>query len=87
MELFYEQLNEGHSSVTALQRAQGAYLDEEGGINQHPYFWAAFTHLGQGGEVTLQQRGSWVWWGVPVILVLLLVLRFGVVGPVREAKR
>jgi CHAT domain-containing protein len=73
MGLFYEQLAEGHSSVAALQRAQRIYLDEEGGIHQHPYFWAAYMHLGPGAQVQLQQRNRWWIWGGVVLLVVVVL--------------
>ncbi|MCB0635960.1 MAG: CHAT domain-containing protein, partial [Lewinella sp.] len=77
MTLFYEAMAEGMDSAAALREAQLAYLSESRGAALHPYYWAAFLHLGEGAEIGLRTPPSPWWWlaGVVALLVTFLIGR------------
>lgn len=51
MEFFYRRLLEGDSKIAALRAAQCHLLQQTSSIYTHPYFWAAFRLVGNGGPL------------------------------------
>ncbi len=53
---YYENLDNGINKSKALQKAKLKYLEEQPKAKQHPYYWAAFVHLGDLSPI--QSSGS-----------------------------
>ncbi|MCI4670601.1 MAG: CHAT domain-containing protein [Bacteroidia bacterium] len=45
---FYSMLEKGESSVSALRKVRLGYLEECSPSSVHPFYWAAFVHIGPG---------------------------------------
>ncbi len=46
MAIYYDYLQSGHSKSKALQAAKIDYIKAQPKSKQHPYYWAAFVHVG-----------------------------------------
>ena len=57
MKLFYAGLKKGGSRSRALQQAKIA-LRNSGGRESHPFYWAPFILVGQGGPLQLDERAA-----------------------------
>lgn len=51
MQIFYQRLLQGESKMQALRAAQCALLHSETSSYSHPYFWATFRLVGDGGPL------------------------------------
>jgi tetratricopeptide (TPR) repeat protein len=56
MQRYYRHLLEGASKAQALRAAQCSFIQENGSLHSHPYFWAAFRLVGDVGP--LHYRGK-----------------------------
>lgn len=61
MTSFYEGLKEGMAKDEALRQAKISYLDQSSGNRAHPFFWAAFTTIGDTEPLQIPQN-AWMWW-------------------------
>jgi CHAT domain-containing protein len=52
MGFFYQRLLQGDSKIEALRAAQHHLLQQTSSIYTHPYFWAAFRLVGNGGPLS-----------------------------------
>lgn len=55
---YYERLSAGAGRVDAMQAAQKWLRESEGGRFRHPYFWASFIVIGNGGPLRQRQESS-----------------------------
>ncbi len=53
MQIFYQRLLQGESKMQALRAAQCSLLTSDSPAASHPYFWAAFRLVGDGGPLNL----------------------------------
>ena len=68
---FFEGVATTVPTATALQQARMAWLEEADNLHCHPYYWAGYVLIGDGGKVTIaSSRISWIW-GVLGLLVML----------------
>ncbi len=64
---FFEGIAEGQPTATALQQARMAWMETADSYHNHPYYWAGFVLIGDGGKVEVARAQSgfaWFWWGI-----------------------
>ncbi len=72
---FYRQLADGQTKSSALQQAQFQYLNEQNDEHlAHPYYWAAFTIIGDNAPVQFGSGNNYLWFGLAAITGLLALL-------------
>ena len=76
MTIYYEHLQSGYSKSKALQNAKIDYIKAQPKSKQHPYYWAAFVHVGDFSS--LQDSGSgfnkfWLMSALGIGLVLIFL--------------
>ena len=70
---FYRLLNEGKSKDHALQLAKLEYLESADANTSHPYYWAAFTLMGNSEPIMSTTRFNWqIASGVLLLLIGLI---------------
>ncbi len=62
MTVYYQQLNKGLSKSEALRKAKLNYLEDQPRAKQHPYYWAAFVHLGEDVPITKSGGSGMKFW-------------------------
>ena len=77
-------INEGYSINTALRKSKLSYLNRSDEYNAHPYYWAAFQHLGQDIELEDVRDNSIQ---TVMIILLFLALAFGVLLSMRRKRK
>jgi len=72
MERFYGYLKDGEGKAVALRQAQLDTMAREEYAS--PYYWAAFTLIGDMGEVefTVAPDRTWLWVGGVALLVVVV---------------
>ena len=83
---FYEYLEEGHTKDQALRLARLAYMDSEEFLSsdaQHPFYWAAFTPIGDMSSIQIGRSYTWLWVLLGLGVVLLLWRRMRKNSPIR----
>ena len=73
---FYKYLGKGKRKDEALQQAKLDYLAWADPAYQHPYYWAGFIAIGDMSPLTFAPKYSLIWWGVGILIVLLLSLYY-----------
>lgn len=73
MEIFYQHLKNGATKDASLRQAKLDYLENHPHAEAHPYYWAAFTAVGDMEAIDFKQSN---WWWMSGIGVLLLGLFF-----------
>lgn len=77
MTAFYQYLDSGLNKAEALRAAKLDYLQSQTSERTaHPYYWAPFIVIGDGGPIDFSTAGSTAWWwyaggGVLVLLVFI----------------
>ena len=72
---FYRGLKRGLDKAEALRQAKLTYLNNAGGKDLYPFYWAALVSTGDQTPLNLAEpRGNWPWWALGSTLVLLLLL-------------
>jgi CHAT domain-containing protein len=76
-ETLYARLAEGKPRSTALREAKLEYLDNADDFSAHPGFWAGMVLVGERDELELAAGFPWMWVGLGMggLLVLLLLGR------------
>ena len=70
---FFAALAAGESSEKALQKARNAWLKGSDSYHAHPYFWAHFVLIGEGGKIQVGNANRKIWfWGIGGLLVFLI---------------
>lgn len=62
---FYEELPKGKAQAQALRQAKRNLISNARGgkaWQSHPYFWAAFTHIGKNSTLDLKPKAKGSWW-------------------------
>ncbi len=75
MQYYYEFLNQAMNKSAALRAAKLKYIEEQDVSKQHPYYWAAFLHLGNDQSITEKKQSSLLWWGLGLVLILFLLMK------------
>ncbi|MEO0472189.1 MAG: CHAT domain-containing tetratricopeptide repeat protein [Bacteroidota bacterium] len=71
----FQQLVDGKPLESALQLARQKHLLEADQFHAHPYFWAGYVLIGEGGEIHFShQKSGYYWWLVFPILLIMLAL-------------
>lgn len=71
---FFAALAEGLPAEAALLRARKNWLEEADNVYAHPYFWANYVLIGDGGVIPIKKSRPWVWIGGFLFLALTLSL-------------
>ncbi len=75
MTTFYQGLADGGTKSFALQQAQLQYLnDQKEDQLAHPFYWGAFTIIGDNAPISFARNGTLMWIVVASIAFLFLVL-------------
>lgn len=67
---FFEGIVQGHPTAEALQQARVAWMDAADNFHNHPYYWAGYVLIGDGGIVKVGRpnaEATWLWWGLGVL--------------------
>ncbi len=70
---FYKYLQEGRQKDEALRMAKLQYLENNFGLDAHPYFWASFVAMGDMRPVLLDFN---VWKFIGPMIVMLIIFIF-----------
>jgi len=74
MKLFYEKLLAGQTKGAALQASKQAYLEQEAGPQSaHPYFWAAYTMVGDVEAIT-EGENTWMYWMIGGVIGFVVII-------------
>jgi CHAT domain-containing protein len=73
-ELFYQFLNEGLPKDEALRQAKLSYIKQSDGRMLAPQYWAGLVLIGDQAPVGLEKKTKWMWWGVGLMLVAVMVV-------------
>lgn len=72
MKYYYEHLKEGATKSSALKAAKLQYLNQQEQINRmHPFYWAAFVHIGDDQPLNLHKKGFPL--GITLSLLVLIL--------------
>ncbi len=72
MTYFYEELNGGENTSSALRKAKLNYLRQADNVTAAPYYWGSFIYL---GEVDSGYGKGFIWlWGLAIIVGVALLL-------------
>ncbi len=71
---YYKNLDNGINKSEALRQAKLKYIEEQPKVKQHPYYWAAFIHLGDFSPIQTSKIGGMTFW--LIVIGGLLVLGF-----------
>lgn len=72
MDTFYRELSQGQGKSSALSQAQRDYIDQSSSLENHPYYWASFIHIGDNEALVMPKKQCC--WMVFILLCLVLVL-------------
>ena len=70
---YYKNLDCGMNKGEALRQAKLNYLKDQPKSKQHPYYWAAFVHLGDLSPIQASETGGLFFWFLVMGAVLALV--------------
>lgn len=71
---FYKYLKKGQSKDKAIRNAKLEYLASADKVKRHPFYWAAFIHMGDPVALDLGgQNRRWLWMTVIGVIGLLLL--------------
>ena len=74
---FYQYLDQGSSIAEALRQARLDYLEASGSLKAHPFFWGAWTLMGENVPLASATASESIrLWG----MLLLSILLFGIAG-------
>ncbi len=82
---YYENLDKGINKGAALREAKLTYLNEQPKSKQHPYYWAAFVHIGDDSPIQASTSSSMMFW--LLIGGGLLLFSFFLKKPVKKKSR
>ena len=71
---FFAALKEGIPAETALQQARQQWLAQADNQHAHPYYWANFVLIGDGGTIPIKKPRPWAWVGMVMVGGMLLIL-------------
>jgi len=71
---YYKHLDNGINKSQALRQAKLDFLDDQPKAKQHPYYWAAFVHLGDYSEIQESGLSATMFWTLVIGGVLILGL-------------
>ena len=77
MSSFYKYLNKGYPKDVALKKTQIDFLNEHDGVQSNPFFWAAFSAIGDMRPLHFRSLGFYVKWIFFGLVVVSLALFFG----------
>lgn len=70
---FYENLSENQSKSEALRNAKLAYLEDNGGLLAHPYYWAHFVVNGNDRPL-VKNSTNWYYWAALLLVFIALAI-------------
>lgn len=70
---YYQYLHEGAANDIALQQSKIDYLNQASKLNSLPYFWAAYTIVGD-NNLKIETKGKFNYFFLLVLLPILLLL-------------
>ena len=59
---YYKYLSKGMNKGEALRAAKLAFMETQPKAKQHPYYWAAFVHLGDFSTIQTSDRDVMIFW-------------------------
>ena len=60
VQAFFRYLKDGSTPAAALAGARRDYIDQAGGLEAHPYYWAGFVAVGSNEAVISVMRKTWI---------------------------
>ena len=76
VQAFFEKLASGTDITIALQQARLQWMEKSDSYHCHPYYWAGYVLIGDGGTVSIADSEDdsilWIW--IPAAILLLLGL-------------
>lgn len=81
---FFAQLAEGQTVEVALQMARRQWLEKADNQFSHPYYWANYVLIGDGGHIPIKKPRPWAW--VVFILLSTLTLSLTLIRRRRKSK-
>ena len=73
MNSFYEELKKGHPKDVALRKAKLDYIEKADPRYRHPYFWSAFTPVGDMSPL-LDPYSRWKLWIISILVIAILFI-------------
>jgi len=73
---FYEELKKGAGKSDALRNAKLKYLESADANTSNPYYWAAFTMIGDNEPLHLENKFPWWIAGLSLLLIFILLYYF-----------
>jgi CHAT domain-containing protein len=81
---FFAGLQAELPAETALQQARQQWLNQADNQHSHPYYWANYVLIGDGGIIPIQKTRPWAW--IFLISFLTLALSLALVWKRREER-
>ena len=69
---FYEKLRGGASKTKALRQAKLKYIQNAKKAYKHPYYWAAFVHIGNPDPIEISNNNYFVYIGLTAMVIFAL---------------
>lgn len=73
---YYKNLDNGINKSEALRLAKLDYLSQQTKSKQHPYYWAAFVHIGDFSPIQTAKSKNLIFWGILVGGILVMAIFF-----------
>jgi CHAT domain-containing protein len=70
MTAFYKELRRGIGKADALRNAKLKYLQEADSNTSDPYYWAAFTMIGDNQSIQIKDQPSIWFWIIPILTII-----------------
>ena len=73
MQFFFQNIKDGLTKDRALREAKLTFIEQVGGRNAHPYYWASFVPIGEMKAIKLKNFYWQLLWSIPVVITIYLV--------------
>lgn len=73
MPLFYESLQQGLRTSSALRQAQLSFLETQDRLTAHPHYWAGFVLVGQDSSFEQDGKGNYLIWLALSIFAVFII--------------
>lgn len=73
---FFQKMAEGSFLENALTQAKTNWLDKSDNYHCHPYFWAGYILIGDGGNIQMEESRFWMNTGIFATFFLVAIVIF-----------
>lgn len=74
---FFQLLSAGTEITHALQQSRLQWLEQSDTYHCHPYYWAGYVLIGEGGTISV---ASQAWYASPVVWILTAIMLLAILG-------